>query len=225
MQVLKEEVRDNIKQAAKQCFMVSGYAKTSMREISREANISTGNLYRYYANKESLFDALVRPVVELFEKRKKPIEDFDFPLLDANILLNQELLDTLINAHVIYREELFLLFLRNEGTKYENVKQVFIDHIHEQGKILLKKDFGDLSNLIDYDIYLKATSAAIVESILVILEESVDDYSFMKNMVQHMELNIKSIIRTLRDMRDNNETFRRISDEEINNYIRCIGNH
>ncbi len=35
------------------------------------------------------------------------MDDFDFPLLDANILLNQELLDILINAHVIYREELF----------------------------------------------------------------------------------------------------------------------
>ncbi len=225
MQVLKEEVRDNIKQAAKQCFMVSGYAKTSMREISRVANVSTGNLYRYYANKESLFDELVQPVVELFEKEKKPMDDFDFPLLDANILLNQELLDILINAHVIYREELFLLFLRNEGTKYENVKQVFVEHVHQQAKALLKKEFSDLEDLVDTKIYLRATAAAIVESILVILEESVDDYTFMKNMFQHTELNIKSIIRTLRDMRDNNETFRRISDEEINNYIRCIGNH
>ena len=64
-----------------------------------------------------------------------------------------------------------------------------------------------------------------MESILVILEESGDDYTFMKNMLQLLELNIKSIIRTLRDMRDNNETFRRISDEEINNYIDCIGHH
>ncbi len=105
------------------------------------------------------------------------------------------------------------------------MKQVFVEHVHQQAKALLKKEFSDLEDLVDTKIYLRATAAAIVESILVILEESVDDYTFMKNMFQHTELNIKSIIRTLRDMRDNNETFRRISDEEINNYIRCIGNH
>jgi AcrR family transcriptional regulator len=225
MQVLKDEVRDNIKQAAMKCFLVSGYMKTSMREISREAKLSTGNLYRYYPNKESLFNELVRPVVELFEKKKKPMKDFDFPFLDINILLNKEIMDTLINAHVIYREELFLLFLRSQGTGYENVKDDFIDHLYKQGEILLEKEFGDLGDLIDQKIYLKATSAALVESILVILEESGDDYTFMKNMLQLMELNIKSILRTLRDMRDNNETFRRISDEEINNYIDCIGHH
>ncbi len=225
MQVLKDEVRDSIKQAAMKCFLVSGYMKTSMREISREAKLSTGNLYRYYPNKESLFNELVRPVVELFEKKKKPMKDFDFPFLDINVLLNKEIMDTLINAHVIYREELFLLFLRSQGTGYENVKDDFIDHLYKQGEILLEKEFGDLGDLIDQKIYLKATSAALVESILVILEESGDDYTFMKNMLQLLELNIKSIIRTLRDMRDNNETFRRINDEEINNYIDCIGHN
>jgi AcrR family transcriptional regulator len=225
MQVLKDEVRDSIKQAAMKCFLVSGYMKTSMREISREAKLSTGNLYRYYPNKESLFNELVRPVVELFEKKKKPMKDFDFPFLDINVLLNKEIMDTLINAHVIYREELFLLFLRSQGTGYENVKDDFIDHLYKQGEILFEKEFGDLGDLIDQKIYLKATSAALVESILVILEESGDDYTFMKNMLQLLELNIKSIIRTLRDMRDNNETFRRINDEEINNYIDCIGHN
>ncbi|GEM_PF-422555 len=225
MQVLKDEVRDSIKQAAMKCFLESGYVKTSMREISREAKLSTGNLYRYYPNKESLFNELVRPVVELFEKKKKPMKDFDFPFLDINVLLNKEIMDMLINAHVIYREELFLFFLRSQGTRYENVKDDFIDHLYKQGEILLEKEFGDLGDLIDQKIYLKATSAALVESILVILEESGDDYTFMKNMLQLLELNIKSIIRTLRDMRDNNETFRRISDEEISNYIDCIGHH
>ena len=225
MQVLKNEVRDSINQAAKKCFMESGYLKTSMREISREAKVSTGNLYRYYPNKESLFNELVQPVIELFEKKEHPKQDFDFPFLDINVLLNKEIMDALINAHAIYREELFLIFLRSEGTKYENIKQDFIEHLKHHGEKFLALEFGDLNDFIDQKIYLKATSAALVESILVILEEAGDDYSFMKNMLQLVELNIKSIIRTLRDMRENKETFRRISDEEINNYINCISHN
>ncbi len=225
MQVLKEDVRATILQAARKCFMELGYAKTSMRSISKDAKMSTGNLYRYYSNKEKLFEEIVEPVVKLFEKSEIWIDNFQFPFLDTNLLLNQEIMDTIINAHVVYREELFLVFLRSEGSRYENVRNEFIYRVYQQGKVFLEKEFGDLNYVIDPEIYLKATATAFVESVFVILEESTDDYSFMRNMFQLMELNIKGTVRTLCAMRDNGEIFRRISDEEINVYIHYIGNH
>ncbi len=225
MQVLKEDVRATILQAARKCFMELGYAKTSMRSISKDAKMSTGNLYRYYSNKEKLFEEIVEPVVKLFEKSEIWIDNFQFPFLDTNLLLNQEIMDTIINAHVVYREELFLVFLRSEGSRYENVRNEFIYRVYQQGKVFLEKEFGDLNYVIDPEIYLKATATAFVESVFVILEESTDDYSFMRNMFQLMELNIKGTVRTLCAMRDNGEIFRRISDEEINDYIHYIGNH
>ncbi len=225
MQVLKEDVRATILQAARKCFMELGYAKTSMRSISKDAKMSTGNLYRYYSNKEKLFEEIVEPVVKLFEKSEIWIDNFQFPFLDTNLLLNQEIMDTIINAHVVYREELFLVFLRSEGSRYENVRNEFIYRVYQQGKVFLEKEFGDLNYVIDPEIYLKATATAFVESVFVILEESTDDYSFMRNMFQLMELNVKGTVRTLCAMRDNGEIFRRISDEEINDYIHYIGNH
>jgi AcrR family transcriptional regulator len=71
VQVLKDEILGNIKQAAVDCFMSLGYEATSMREISRRANISVGNVYRYFPSKEALFDYAVEPAITLLKESQK----------------------------------------------------------------------------------------------------------------------------------------------------------
>src|SRR3954466_5785789 len=46
--------RDEILSAAQRCFVRSGFHQASMQEICAEAGMSAGNLYRYFASKESL---------------------------------------------------------------------------------------------------------------------------------------------------------------------------
>lgn len=58
-QRLKDEVRQRILSAASECFSRNGYLRTSLAEIAQKADIATSNLYKYYANKEALFDAVV----------------------------------------------------------------------------------------------------------------------------------------------------------------------
>jgi AcrR family transcriptional regulator len=60
-QVLKPEVRARIEAAALRCFAERGYPGTSMAAIAAEAGTTPGNLYRYVADKEALFAAVVPP--------------------------------------------------------------------------------------------------------------------------------------------------------------------
>lgn len=46
--------RDEILDAARCCFVRSGFHQTSMQEICTEAGMSPGNLYRYFPSKEAL---------------------------------------------------------------------------------------------------------------------------------------------------------------------------
>ena len=63
MQYLKSDVRDRILAAAEQEFKINGVG-ASVRVISENAGISLGNIYRYFSNKDALFCAVLRPVVE-----------------------------------------------------------------------------------------------------------------------------------------------------------------
>ncbi len=51
---LQSDRRDEILEAAQRCFARAGFHQTSMQEICAEANMSPGNLYRYFAGKEAV---------------------------------------------------------------------------------------------------------------------------------------------------------------------------
>ena len=58
MQTLKEEMRNNILKAAKAEFKKNGFEKSDMRTIAEKAGCTCGNCYRYFRNKEAIFDAI-----------------------------------------------------------------------------------------------------------------------------------------------------------------------
>jgi TetR/AcrR family transcriptional regulator, repressor for uid operon len=51
---LAADRRNEILDAARRCFVRSGFHAASMQEICAEAGMSPGNLYRYFASKEAL---------------------------------------------------------------------------------------------------------------------------------------------------------------------------
>lgn len=60
-QFLKEESRERIVDSARSEFLQHGYRSSSMRRIALRSNMTVGNLYRYFKNKEELILAAVFP--------------------------------------------------------------------------------------------------------------------------------------------------------------------
>ena len=58
MRLKSDEVRARILKAAEEEFFLNGYAGTTTRGLSRRAQVSYGNLYKYYRNKAEIFDAV-----------------------------------------------------------------------------------------------------------------------------------------------------------------------
>ena len=59
MQTLKDDVRERIVDSAKAEFLEKGIDKASMRDIAAGSNMTVGNLYRYFKNKEELNSFIV----------------------------------------------------------------------------------------------------------------------------------------------------------------------
>jgi len=55
---LQADRRDEILVAAQACFARAGFHQTSMQEICSEAQMSPGNLYRYFRSKEDIIAAI-----------------------------------------------------------------------------------------------------------------------------------------------------------------------
>ncbi len=52
-----EETRQRILEATMRCVAAVGYSRTTIREIAREANMTSGSLYHYFPNKAELVKA------------------------------------------------------------------------------------------------------------------------------------------------------------------------
>lgn len=63
-----EQTKEKILNTAFELFCQKGYYKTSTNEIARAANISIGNLYFYFPNKETIFLEILDRYHQSFQK-------------------------------------------------------------------------------------------------------------------------------------------------------------
>lgn len=82
--------REQILEAAVICFAKHGFHQASMHDISAEADISVGLIYRYFQNKEAVIAAMA-------DRHKKEINELVERARQAPTLL--EALETLFTAH------------------------------------------------------------------------------------------------------------------------------
>jgi AcrR family transcriptional regulator len=68
-----ETRRNEIIDAARACFLRSGFHKTTTDEICREANITPGGLYHYFGSKEELISAVIDRSAETAVERMKSL--------------------------------------------------------------------------------------------------------------------------------------------------------
>jgi AcrR family transcriptional regulator len=97
--VIREKM-DTIENAARELFIKQGFHATSMRDISKRAEVSLGNLYNYYATKDSIFESLIDGYVTVIEEELKQIlSEIDEPMEPSNLRKLGESVGRLVNEH------------------------------------------------------------------------------------------------------------------------------
>ena len=123
-QYKKDEVKDKIDAAALSVFARKGYLSAKVSDISAEAGVSVGNIYRYYANKEDIFYSLIP-------------EDFpaEFQAVISHKIASAQssrdsraiadMADAFIGFMAGYREKITILFSGSQGTRYASIGSDF----------------------------------------------------------------------------------------------------
>lgn len=78
MSTKAEDTEKNILNTARKHFLKDGFSGASLRNIVKDAGLTTGAFYKYYPTKESLFDALTDPYIEhIYQIYDRIVEDFE----------------------------------------------------------------------------------------------------------------------------------------------------
>ena len=78
MSTKAEDTEKNILNTARKHFLKDGFSGASLRNIVKDAVLTTGAFYKYYPTKEALFDALTDPYIEhIYQIYDRVVEDFE----------------------------------------------------------------------------------------------------------------------------------------------------
>lgn len=160
----RDHQTQRILDAAKACFVRSGFQGASMQEVCAEVGMSPGALYRYFPSKEALIEAICEA------DRQQDIESF------IAFLENPSIVDGLVEAavahitHVHERGNAALFAeIRAESTRNETIlitcvkcQQQVYEIIRE--RVRLATEHGEINPPVDLDT-LMATLMAIGEGI------------------------------------------------------------
>lgn len=187
-QTLKEDVRLSIINAAKQEFLEKGYKGASMRSIANKANMTVGNLYRYYKNKEDINLSIVAPTFRSIDSAIKVLNVYSgdgeprvFNLKpDINDVVSNfnKFADSLVDIYFSNMTEFNILILHSRISE-EMIKKFFVvinDIISEPFV------FNNLTS--DKEILIKAYSESLFSGMKSIFKQNVNDEIALKDLLK-----------------------------------------
>jgi AcrR family transcriptional regulator len=130
-QYLKDEVQEDIAAAALEVFARKGFRHATMAEIGKAARVSTGNIYRYFENKELLFHTLISEefvgrFLDLMRRRVKSLEGIEDLRSLAPTAAYHVLSEELLSFSIENRPRVVILLGRSQGTRYENFAEELV---------------------------------------------------------------------------------------------------
>lgn len=144
MQILKDDIRQNILDAARREFSHYTFAKSSMRRIAQDAGITVGTIYAYFKSKDNLFCEVLSPLMtELNSYMKEGMS----PDTRIETKFEDDFIENTIDKFMLFvnteRVLLKILLFNAQGSSLENYKyniteetvhdtRLFLDNNHRR---------------------------------------------------------------------------------------------
>jgi AcrR family transcriptional regulator len=173
MQVLKDEIKTAINEAAVKEFALHGYEEASMRGIARSAGISVSNTYHYYHSKEQLFNSLVEPVYAqvqtIFKTSLEQSVNGGLRKNQTTIFIGN-IVDMLMRMDNHQRRILLVLAEKSTGTKYAGLKEQLVSLLEKHLLEAAGKP-GDTESTESRDYIFHIIAGNYIDGLLKILKD------------------------------------------------------
>ena len=147
---------ERIQQAAMEEFSEKGFLGASLRQIVKNAGVTTGAFYGYFSSKEALFASLVEPhaaaLMGRFMEAQTSFADLSEEEQPKHMgEASGDYVDWMVDYICQHREPVKLLLTRAEGTSYEhfvhNMVEVEVEYTLQYMEVLrrLGRDIPELS--------------------------------------------------------------------------------
>lgn len=129
----KEARPEEIVDAALSLFSDRGFAATRMHDVARQAGISKGTLYLYFANKEAIFREVVRQVIEPeIDRNESMAQQFEGTAPELLELMARGMWGNVCNSRLSVIPRMMV----SESGTFPELAQYFVDHVVKRSRRL-----------------------------------------------------------------------------------------
>lgn len=191
-----KETQRNILETAKTHFLSDGLTGASLRNIVKDAGLTTGAFYKYYPTKEALFDALTVPYLEhIYEIYDQVIAEFEKLSAEDQTKnmasISDEGMEEMLNYVYDHYDNFKLLLKCGDSGKYEDfIHGMVAREIKSSHRYLEKmKEEGVEVPVVD-DSLMHMIYTGFFSSIFQIIEHDIDRITAKENIKQLKQFNI-----------------------------------
>jgi AcrR family transcriptional regulator len=132
MAVKDQRLNPLILESAKQVFFEKGFNNATLRDIAKRANVATGAIYTRYKGKEELFEAMVKPALDIIERTNIKMYELNIERKENNNMkYNAEngfdYLKTWIDVFYSEYDAMKMLLCKAKGSNYSNYLHNFTE--------------------------------------------------------------------------------------------------
>jgi AcrR family transcriptional regulator len=188
-QVLKEEVKKRIIDSAIRVFKKDNYRKASMNEIANYADVSVGNIYRYFDNKKNLYDYIVKDIY----KKLTEILEFCQNKDDSIDLMIENCINEFVDMYS-KDKDVFIILINSDDDLDENQTIISsIRNILSNNLITVMKKSKE-NFTIDDEIFCKTLAVAVANGVRYIVTEDGSGKKLEKRLRFYLEFMKRSFI-------------------------------
>ncbi|WP_459916097.1 TetR/AcrR family transcriptional regulator [Desulfocicer niacini] len=145
--------------AARKVFSAKGFKGATVAEITWEANLSPGSLYRYFKNKEELRTSLSINILEHFEIEIKKIRGYD---LSVEEKMNRYC-SLFIDVYVSDPNLLIDLFHLQSGETLHYLSDKLLQQLKEKSALAYGAVVKTIKEGIDADVFINEYPVALAD--------------------------------------------------------------
>ena len=143
-----KETRNKLLDSARTEFREKGYMKASLRNICKNAGLTTGALYFFFEGKEDLFEAVTHDVLQGIQMVMMVHYEEERKMADEGLIFSPMMADEtddIVEARKIlhhmyaHREDILLILTKSQGSKLEHIADVFIAQTEQHFAMIAKQ--------------------------------------------------------------------------------------
>ncbi len=151
--------KNEIKAAARKVFAAKGFNGCTVAEITSEANLSPGSLYRYFKNKEELHTCLSIDILNRFEIEIKKIRDYNISVEDKM----KGYCDLFVDMYAYDPDILIDLFHLQSGETLHYLSDKILQQLKEKSALAYGAVVNTIKEGVDTAVFINKYPAALAD--------------------------------------------------------------